>query len=153
MWYCIKSKGKAVPLPPYKLQEERCSSYSFLTSALDGVSGQRHATAPLYRRERTPVPVGWEVGWISQLICAEPKEQIICLRWGSNPGRPVCSETLYWQGYHSSNGTLLFFLHFFSSFTSQLMLRESLTFGSYDKLSFTFYKNSISDSIPYVAKR
>jgi hypothetical protein len=28
-------------------------SYSFTTSALDGVSGQRHAPAELYSRERT----------------------------------------------------------------------------------------------------
>jgi hypothetical protein len=30
------------------------SSYLFFTSALEGVSGQRHALAALYRRERTP---------------------------------------------------------------------------------------------------
>jgi hypothetical protein len=30
------------------------SFYSFLTSALDGVSGQRHAPAALYPREKDP---------------------------------------------------------------------------------------------------
>jgi hypothetical protein len=34
--------------------EMNCSSYSFLTSALDGVSGQRHAEAMLYSQGRTP---------------------------------------------------------------------------------------------------
>jgi hypothetical protein len=34
--------------------ERRCSSYSFTTSALDGVSGQRHAPAALYPRGRDP---------------------------------------------------------------------------------------------------
>jgi hypothetical protein len=36
------------------LGERRYSSYSFLTSALDGVSGQRHALAALYRWKRDP---------------------------------------------------------------------------------------------------
>jgi hypothetical protein len=44
------------------------SSYSFLTSALDGVSAQRHAPAALYPRERTPVPFEQEVGWASELV-------------------------------------------------------------------------------------
>jgi hypothetical protein len=34
--------------------ERRYSSYSFSTSALDGVSGQRHAPAALYPQVRTP---------------------------------------------------------------------------------------------------
>jgi hypothetical protein len=34
--------------------ERRYSSYSYLTSALDGVSGQRHAPAALYPRGKNP---------------------------------------------------------------------------------------------------
>jgi hypothetical protein len=34
--------------------ERRYSSYSFLTSALDGVSGQHHAPAALYPRGKDP---------------------------------------------------------------------------------------------------
>jgi hypothetical protein len=34
--------------------ERRYSSYSFKTTVLDGVSGQRHALATIYPRERTP---------------------------------------------------------------------------------------------------
>jgi hypothetical protein len=37
---------------------EEYSSYSFLTSAVDGVSWQRHAPAALYPWESTPVPTG-----------------------------------------------------------------------------------------------
>jgi hypothetical protein len=36
------------------LGEEEYSSYSFFTSALDGVSSQRHALAALYPGERSP---------------------------------------------------------------------------------------------------
>jgi hypothetical protein len=42
---------------------EEYSFYSFLTSALDGVSGQLHATAALYPREMTPV-THWVGGWV-----------------------------------------------------------------------------------------
>jgi hypothetical protein len=38
--------------------EDSYRSYSFLTSALDVVSDQRHAPAVLYTQERTPVPTG-----------------------------------------------------------------------------------------------
>jgi hypothetical protein len=36
------------------LGERRYSSYSFSTSALDGVSGQRHAPAALYPQRKDP---------------------------------------------------------------------------------------------------
>jgi hypothetical protein len=49
------SKGKAVPLHTMEAQEERrYSSYSFSTSALDGVSGQCHVPAALYPRGDDP---------------------------------------------------------------------------------------------------
>jgi hypothetical protein len=38
--------------------DRKYSSYSFLISALDGVSSQRHASAALYPQERTAVPFG-----------------------------------------------------------------------------------------------
>jgi hypothetical protein len=42
-------KAKAVPLHATKaLGERKYSSYSFSTSVVDGMSGQRHASAPLY---------------------------------------------------------------------------------------------------------
>jgi hypothetical protein len=40
-------------------RERKYSSYSFLISALDGVSGQRHAPTVLYPREKDlPVSIG-----------------------------------------------------------------------------------------------
>jgi hypothetical protein len=44
-------------------RDSKYSSYSFLTSALDGVSGQRHAPAAIYSRERTP-DTHWIGGWV-----------------------------------------------------------------------------------------
>jgi hypothetical protein len=56
--------GKAVPLRHAGAKGERSYSfYSFMTSALDGVSGQRHAPAALYPRERTP-RTHWVGGWV-----------------------------------------------------------------------------------------
>jgi hypothetical protein len=49
--------------PQRRLGEGRCSSYSFWTSALDGVSGQRHAPAALCPGERTPGTHCTE-GWV-----------------------------------------------------------------------------------------
>jgi hypothetical protein len=46
--------------------EKSCTSDSFLTSALDEVSGMRHAPAAVYSRERTPVPL--KAGWASDLV-------------------------------------------------------------------------------------
>jgi hypothetical protein len=47
----LKCKFKAVPQHTYGgAGGKDVSSYSFLTSALDGVGGQRHATAAHYPR-------------------------------------------------------------------------------------------------------
>jgi hypothetical protein len=51
-------------LRPCRLQGERMySSYSFLIFALDGLRGNRHASAALYPRERTP-GTHWTGGWV-----------------------------------------------------------------------------------------
>jgi hypothetical protein len=46
-------KSKVIPLHAMEALGVR-SSYSFLTSALDGVSGQHHAPAALYPRVEDP---------------------------------------------------------------------------------------------------
>jgi hypothetical protein len=47
----FKAKSKVVPLHAMvAFGGEEYSSYSFLTLAVDGVSGQRHAPAALYPR-------------------------------------------------------------------------------------------------------
>jgi hypothetical protein len=74
---CVETSSEAHPLsyPMDKKQsspatrhggawgERRYSSYSFLTSALDGVSGQRHAPAALYPRIKDP-GTHWTGGWV-----------------------------------------------------------------------------------------
>jgi hypothetical protein len=70
--------------------ERRYSSYSFTTSALDGVNGQHHAPTALYPRERTP-GTHWRGGWVGPRagLDTEDRGKIICLCRGSNPDRPV----------------------------------------------------------------
>jgi hypothetical protein len=51
------------------------SCYSFMTSALDGMSGQRHAPAALYPRGRTPEPTVQEAGWASELVWTQRLEE------------------------------------------------------------------------------
>jgi hypothetical protein len=62
---------KDVPLPPCRLQgESSYSSCSFLTSAIDGVSGQSHAPAalPPPPRMETLVDSWLQDGWASELV-------------------------------------------------------------------------------------
>jgi hypothetical protein len=84
----VCSKSKAVPLPSSLRQGEgEYGSYSFLTSAIDGVSGQRHALTALCPEERTP-GTHWIGGYRknpSPLLVIESR----------SPGRPVCSQTEY----------------------------------------------------------
>jgi hypothetical protein len=47
--------------------ERKYSSYSFMTSALDGVSGQSHAPQRFTPGERTPV-THCTGGWVSEQI-------------------------------------------------------------------------------------
>jgi hypothetical protein len=63
------------------------SSYSFLTSALDGVSGQRQAPAVVYPRGKAP-STHWTGGWVG-LKASEARGKILCLCRGSNPDRTV----------------------------------------------------------------
>jgi hypothetical protein len=70
--------------------ERRYSSYSFLSSALDGVSGKRHAQAALCHGERTPSTHSTG-GWVyfRAGLDTEVREKILCPCRGSNPNRPV----------------------------------------------------------------
>jgi hypothetical protein len=69
--------------------------YSFLTSALDGVSGQRHAPAALYPRERTP-GIHQRGGWVGLRagLNTEARGKTLLPLPGLYPGRPVCSHTI-----------------------------------------------------------
>jgi hypothetical protein len=70
--------------------ERRYSSYSFPTSALNGVSGQRHAPAALYCRGKDP-GAQWTGGWVGLRagLDTDDRRKIICPCRGSNPDRPV----------------------------------------------------------------
>jgi hypothetical protein len=65
-----------------------------------GGSGQCHTLAALYPWKRTPV-IHWVGGWVGFRtdLDTEARGKFLCLcRW-SNPGWPVCSQTLYWLSY------------------------------------------------------
>jgi hypothetical protein len=82
------------------MEESKYRSYSFSISALDGVSGQRHARAALYPRERTP-GIHWIGDWVGPRdgLDTEGRWRILCICRASNLGRPVCSQPLYWLSY------------------------------------------------------
>jgi hypothetical protein len=71
--------------------ERMYSSYSFMTSALDGVSGQRQARVALYPRGNDPpVFIGHEVGWAPEQVLTQRLEEIpSCHCRGSNLDRPI----------------------------------------------------------------
>jgi hypothetical protein len=68
----------------------RYSSYSFLKSALDGMSGQSHVPASLYSRETTP-GTHYTEGWVGFRVGLETEaiEKILSPLRGSNLNRPV----------------------------------------------------------------
>jgi hypothetical protein len=58
------------------------SPYSFTTSALDGVSNQRHALPP---GKGSPVPTGQDTGWTPEPVWTQRlEEKSFCPCWGSN---------------------------------------------------------------------
>jgi hypothetical protein len=79
--------------------ERRFSSYSFMTSAVDGVSGQSHVSAALYPRERAPC-TDWTGCWVGLRSGLDTKVsgKIPLPLPGikpRSPGRPVRSHSLY----------------------------------------------------------
>jgi hypothetical protein len=88
-------KGKVVPLRSTEahLGDRRYSSYSFLTSALEG--GEWSASRPGRTLPPGKEPPGTHCtgGWVGPRagLDAEVRGKILCLCRGSNPGRPVRS--------------------------------------------------------------
>jgi hypothetical protein len=81
------------------LGEGRYSSYSFTTSALDGVSGQRHSPAALYPVEMA-IGTHYTGGWVGPRagLDREGRGKIILPLPGIepiSPGRAVRTQTLY----------------------------------------------------------
>jgi hypothetical protein len=94
----VGKKVKVIPLCSIEelLGERRYSSYSFLTSALKGVSGQHHTLAALFPRGKSSrYPLCRRLGGPRAGLDAEVRGKILWLCRGSNPSRLVCSQTLY----------------------------------------------------------
>jgi hypothetical protein len=86
--------------------ERRCNSYSFLTSALDAVSGQSQPRPHFTPGERTP-GTHCTGGWVDPRagLDTEAKGKILLPLPGiepQSPARPVRSQTLYWLSYPGS---------------------------------------------------
>jgi hypothetical protein len=100
----IKSYSCPTTLHEGAWWEKRYSSYSFLTSALDG--GEWSALCPdcpLAPRTGHALPIVQEAGWTPEPIWTQRLEEKSfhgCR--GSNPDRPVRSQTLYWLSYPGS---------------------------------------------------
>jgi hypothetical protein len=124
------------------------SSYSFMTSALDGVSGQRHASAALYTRgkdpryplDRTPGTL-WTGGWVDPRsgLGTEAKGIVLLPLPGIepwSPGRTVRSQTLYWP---SCPGSRIVFVRV-------PMQCSSLLVYTFRRSAFIFskYKNGVA---------
>jgi hypothetical protein len=73
--YFVKVKQSRYT-PWRRLGERRYSSYSFTTSALDGVSGQHHAPAELYPPGKgPPVPIVQEARWAPEPVWTQRLEE------------------------------------------------------------------------------
>ena len=73
------------------------SSTLSLTSALDRVGGQGHATAALSPRKREPVPIVQESGWAPGLVWTGADS--LAPYWASIPGPPSPRQSLYRLSY------------------------------------------------------
>jgi hypothetical protein len=91
--------------------KRKYTSKSFLTSALDGVSGQPHAPGralPPGKNPRYPLDRK-EAGWVSRAgLDTDAREKILCLCRESNPARPVCCQTLYLLSYPDRTNSIKF---------------------------------------------
>jgi hypothetical protein len=110
--------------------ERRYRFYSFLTMAIDGVNDQHHDLAAFYLQE-------WMSGtcWIGGWVCfragldTEARGKILFPYWGSNPGCPVCSQTLCWLSYSGPYTWTLAFLNF--KFKCRPNLTEQFKFKTF----------------------
>jgi hypothetical protein len=102
----VKKKVKLSRYTPWRhiMGERRYSSYSFLTSILDG--GEWSASRPGRALPPGKEPPGthWIGGWVGPRagLDAQARRKILCLCRGSNPDLPVHSQTLYCLSYRGS---------------------------------------------------
>jgi hypothetical protein len=90
--YTVMWKLKLSHDTPWRhLGERKYSCYSFLTSALDG--GEWSASRPGRTLPREKIPgTLWIGGWAGLRAGLDTEEKSFRLCWGSNLGRPVCSQ-------------------------------------------------------------
>jgi hypothetical protein len=77
-----------------------------MTSALEGVAGQRHAPAALYPQGKNPVPIRQEAGWATEPV-TRLEEKPFRLCWGSKLDSAVVqSEDRQYEVLPKSSGNL-----------------------------------------------
>jgi hypothetical protein len=111
-------------------KERKYSSYSFSTSALDGVSGQLHAPAALFPGKRTP-GTHCTGGWVGLRACldTEARAKILCPCRGSNPDRRIVQSVVrHYADWATPVPQIL--LH--KSKRSQEMFHFTSTFNQYE---------------------
>jgi hypothetical protein len=96
------SKSKAVPLNRVEATvgtEGTDPTHSWNRRWME-VSGQRHGPAALYPRGKDH-RYQWRGGWMSTRagLGAQARRKILFYYRGSNPGRPVRTQTLHWLSY------------------------------------------------------
>jgi hypothetical protein len=89
--YLVPNSGMRGAIPPLIQKSSwRSTFYSFLTSAIDGVSGQRHIPAALYLPGNDP-GTHWIERWVGLRAALDTKDRgntfFLCRR--SNPGRLI----------------------------------------------------------------
>jgi hypothetical protein len=87
-------------------------------------------------------------GWVGLRpgLDTEDRGKILCIWRGSNPGRPVCSQTLYWLSYRSSDDRMIMKIKYMAG-TGNLQLNvesepRGVWFTSYSQ-SFDFVRDDI----------
>jgi hypothetical protein len=107
--------------------ERRYSSYSFLTSALDGGEWSASCTGrALPRGKDPPVPIVEEAGWALEPVWTQrlqEKSFPLSRIEPRSPGGPVRSQTLYWLSYPGSS------VHYYSNkrFRKEIIYPHYLT--------------------------
>jgi hypothetical protein len=96
----VKAKGKVYPITGHEGREGewRYSAAVSLTSALDGVEGQRHAPAALPPGKSS----GWEAGWAPGLVWTGAEN--LASTGIRSPNRLTRSESLYRLSYPDTLG-------------------------------------------------
>jgi hypothetical protein len=87
-----ETKSIAVLTPPCRRQEGKEVQ---LTLILDVSARWSEWSASRPGRVLPPVPTVQEAGWASSGLVIVARGKILCLCRALNPGRPVCSQTLY----------------------------------------------------------